>query len=88
MTTKQELYERKVTLKIAEMVFKDAAREGMGQAYKELGDAITSLSPDARMYWYQNHYLPSKQQKEIQGEDHAEFQSLLAEVKSNGGQNE
>jgi len=81
-------YEQRVALKIAELVARDGATEGLRAAYKELGDAITSLSPDARMYWYQNHYLPSKQQKEIQGEDHAEFQSLLAEVKSNGGQNE
>ena len=81
-------YEQRVALKIAELVARDGATEGLRVAYKELEDAITALSPDAQMQWYRQYYLPSKLQKEIQGEDHAEFQSLLAEVKSNGGQNE
>jgi hypothetical protein len=80
-------YEKRVALKIAELVARDGATEGLRVAYKELEDAITALSPDAQMHWYKQHYLPNKLQKEVNGteEERRAMTALLEEAKSKGG---
>jgi hypothetical protein len=85
--TKQELYERRVALKIAEMVTRDGVTAGVRDAYAEYSAAIEAMSPEAQRFWYESVYLPNKLQDEINGtkeEQHA-MTALLTEVKSKGG---